>query len=171
MAKSIKLNNETYIDSSGVIHEKQTLDIIIANIQANISKNSCINVICSSGSASISAGEQIPFNSIYAKVGDKFSLSSNSVKIGAGVKMVEVSATIWAYTSSRSWFSLYKNDELVATTIGKSGADSYTTLNITPKVLNVSENDTLLIKSSTALRVNSGANSNLATYMNVKQIA
>lgn len=32
MAKSIKLNNETYIDSSGIIHEKQTLDMIINKI-------------------------------------------------------------------------------------------------------------------------------------------
>lgn len=33
MAKSIKLNNETYIDSSGVIHEKQTLDVILDELE------------------------------------------------------------------------------------------------------------------------------------------
>lgn len=33
MAKSIKLNNETYIDSSGVIYEKQTLDTIIDELK------------------------------------------------------------------------------------------------------------------------------------------
>ena len=33
MAKSIKLNNETYIDSSGVIHEKQTLNAIIDELK------------------------------------------------------------------------------------------------------------------------------------------
>lgn len=33
MAKSIKLKNGTYIDSSGVIHKKQTLDIILDELE------------------------------------------------------------------------------------------------------------------------------------------
>lgn len=33
MAKSIKLNNETYIDSSGIIHKKQTLETILDELE------------------------------------------------------------------------------------------------------------------------------------------
>ena len=33
MAKSIKLNNETYIDSSGVMHKKQTLETILDELE------------------------------------------------------------------------------------------------------------------------------------------
>lgn len=117
----------------------------------------------------IAANEKIPFDSVWASVGDNFILTDGYIYSKKTCK-VEISAQIWSYSSNRSWFRLYVGNIGLSDAIGKSGADAYTTFAMTPIITEITPNAGISIIAKEAEYINSGAGNTMATYITVKEV-
>lgn len=117
----------------------------------------------------IAANEKIPFDSVWASVGDNFILTDGYIYSKKTCK-VEISAQIWSYSSNRSWFRLYVGNIGLSDVIGKSGADAYTTFAMTPIITEITPSVGIAIIAKEAEYINSGAGNTMATYITVKEV-
>lgn len=116
MSKAFKFTDNNYLDSTGIVHHRIPLNVVLGNIgditndysQSQTDAYSCnyINekldeistksAITIGLSANISHKKttKVALNTIMNNIGDKFTLIDNGIKIGAGVTKVKVSANI-----------------------------------------------------------------------------
>ncbi len=122
------------------------------------------------------AGDLIVFqNSNSSNNYKKLKFHNNGVKIGSGVSKIKVSANL-VYSSSsttRQWFRLLKNGELINDFIFY-GTKNYVTANFTSKIINVQENDLITtqlynIEGTGHISVSAGLSRD-STYMTVEVV-
>lgn len=134
-----------------------------------IVSKSAITARVNSVGFTIAANEKIPFDSVWASVGDNFVLTDGYIYSKKTCK-VEISAQIWSYSSNRSWFRLYVGNIGLSDVIGKSGADAYTTFAMTPIITEITPSVGIVIIAKEAEYINSGAGNTMATYITVKEV-
>ena len=134
-----------------------------------IVSKSAITARVNSVGITIAANEKIPFDSVWASVGDNFVLTDGYIYSKKTCK-VEISAQIWSYSSKRSWFRLYVGNIGLSDVIGKSGADAYTTFAMTPIITEITPSVGIAIIAKEAEYINSGAGNTMATYITVKEV-
>lgn len=130
--------------------------------------------VTTSAYATVRTGSKVPFNTTdYVKGSKLKSDDTNGVVIGKGVTEVLVSFQINGNYTGRQWFVCMKNNTNTNIgAIGKSGADGYTTLVATPKILEVAEGDVITVKSQSdgTVRLNDGMGSGDTCYMTIEDI-
>lgn len=136
MAKSIKLKNETYIDSSGIVHNKEILKNYLNN------KNPKYAVATIDYDVNISASYKIPLNALYQNGG--FRQVNNYIVIPKGVNLISVSGSVfanaWPGGNGYLWGQIRKNDVLLNGTIN-TGPGSFLSASIPPILTDVKEGD------------------------------
>lgn len=135
----------------------------------NYINKSAITVRVNSTDVTIAKGDKIPFDSIWASVGDNFILTNGYIYSKKSCK-IEISAQIWTYSASRSWLRLYVGSIGLADVIGKSGADAYTTFTMAPLITEITPSFGIAIIAVEALRLNAGAGNTMVTYITVKEV-
>lgn len=117
MAKSIKLKNDTYIDSSGVSHNRQKLSDVLNNFKGQLVM--ALTAYISSGTTI--NNQNIPFNNldkIFTFDGCNASLSNGVVTLTLppGNYVAKVNASIWIGANSWDYLLLYidKNNSAVS---------------------------------------------------------
>lgn len=168
MSKAIKLKNDVYLDSAGIVHNKINLKTVLDEIISNVSK-SAITVRVNSTDVTIAKGDIIPFDSIWASIGDNFILTNGYIYSKKSCK-IEISAQIWTYSASKSWFRLYVGSIGLADVIGKSGADAYTTFTMAPLITEITPEVGIAILGFEATHLNAGSGNTMATYITVKEL-
>lgn len=128
-----------------------------------------------SDASNISAGSTVPIDTTDVSVGGKFTLNSNKIVIGAGVTKVKVSAQVWYSSGSttRQWFFMYKNNDYFNQIIAYGR--TYECVNFSPKVISVSEGDTIELKlygieGSGSIGINSGSSVKNATFITIEEV-
>lgn len=97
------------------------------------------------------ANVKIPL-STNTQIGNKFTISSNSVKIGSGVSKVLISAHCSAISfqdvAGDKQFLIYKNEDVVSDTyVGfENNVAHWATADISPLLLNVQQNDLISLR-------------------------
>lgn len=145
---------------------------VIGSLYVNgkeIMSKSAITVRVNSTDVTIAKGDKIPFDSIWASIGDNFVLTDGYIYSKKTCK-IEISAQIWTYSASRSWLRLYVGSIGLADVIGKSGADAYTTFTMAPLITEITPSFGIAIIAVEALRLNAGAGNTMATYITVKEL-
>lgn len=129
MSKAFKFADNNYLDSTGVVHHRIPLNVVLDNIgditndysQSQTDAYSCnyINekldeistksaiTIGLSANVSHTATTKVALNTIMNNIGDKFTLIDNGIKIGAGVTKVKVSANILQQASAVNLYGGY----------------------------------------------------------------
>lgn len=91
---------------------------------------------------------KIPLNNS-VQIGNKFTISNNSIKIGSGIKKVLVSAHCnaigFSIVGGDKEFTIYKNDSVVADAYNAEG-NNWKSADISPLLLEVSQNDLISLK-------------------------
>lgn len=113
--------------------------------------------------------ETVPFDSVWASIGDNFILNNGHIFSKKSCK-VEISAQIWSYTITRSWFRLYVGNIGLSDAIGKSGEYAYTTFTMTPVISEITPEVGISILGLETTHLNAGANNPMATYITVKEL-
>lgn len=129
MSKAFTFADNNYLDSTGVVHHRIPLNVVLDNIgditndysQSQTDTYSCnyINekldeistksaiTIGLSDNVSHTATTKVALNTIMNNIGDKFTLIDNGIKIGAGVTKVKVSANILQQASAVNLYGGY----------------------------------------------------------------
>lgn len=129
MSKAFQFADNNYLDSTGVVHHRIPLNVVLDNIgdinnnysQSQTDAYSCnyINekldeistksaiTIGLSANVSHTATTKVALNTIMNNIGDKFTLIDNGIKIGAGVTKVKVSANILQQASAVNLYGGY----------------------------------------------------------------
>ena len=129
MSKAFRFTDDNYLDSTGIVHHRIPLNVVLGNIgditnnysQSQTDAYSCnyINekldeistkskmTIGLSANVSHKATTKVALNTIMNNIGDKFTLNSNGIRIGAGVTKVKVSANILQQASSVNVYGGY----------------------------------------------------------------
>ena len=129
MSKAFKFTDNKYLDSTGIVHHRIPLNVVLDNIgditndysQSQTDTYSCnyINerldeistksaiTIGLSANVSHTATTKVALNTIMNNIGDKFTLIDNGIKIGAGVTKVKVSANILQQASAVNLYGGY----------------------------------------------------------------
>ena len=129
MSKAFKFADNNYLDSTGVVHHRIPLNVVLDNIgditndysQSQTDAYSCnyINekldeistksaiTIGLSANVSHIGTTKVALNTIMNNIGDKFTLIDNGIKIGAGVTKVKVSANILQQASTVNLYGGY----------------------------------------------------------------
>jgi hypothetical protein len=141
--------------------------------------NKDIITISTNGTPTIASGDTLPLNKTVSVTGDKLihDKENYQIVIGPGVTKVKLSFTINGRSSSRQWYAICRTRDGVTgkigmDTIGKSGADQYTTLCMTDKILDVLEGDKYWIKSfnTGSAVLNADIGSGGGTYMTMEVV-
>lgn len=157
--------------SAGVVgnvtnaYSKSTSD----TYSCNYINKSAITAYINLTDVTLGVNERAPFDSVWASIGDNFILNNGYIFSKKSCK-VEISAQIWSYSATRSWFRLYVGGEKIAEVIGKSGADAYTTFTIAPVISEITPEVGIAILGLEATHLNAGADNIMATYITVKEI-
>lgn len=117
MAKSIKLNNDTYIDSSSIVHNQKTLKNILNNLKGQL-----VMAITAARSKNVTMKNQnIPFdvlNKIFTFNDCNASLSNGIVTLTLppGNYVAKVNASIWVNNNSWDYIllNIYAGSSVVA---------------------------------------------------------
>lgn len=121
MPKSIKLNNDTYIDSSGITHNKETLKNILNNFKGQL----VMAITVARNKTTTMNNQNIPFdilNKIFTFDGCDASLSNGVVTLTlpSGNYVAKVNASIW--TNNNSWDYILLNIYAVNSIIARAMA-------------------------------------------------
>ena len=111
---------------------------------------SAITAKGSYGDSLASANSKIMLNTVYSSRGDKFTLINGEIRIGSGVNLVLVGASVFYVGDGATygWFDIFKNNnpcEMRA--IANTVSSSYDTATISPFVLRVSEGDIIRLQN------------------------
>ena len=129
MSKAFTFADNNYLDSTGVVHHRIPLNVVLDNIgditndysQSQTDAYSCnyINekldelstksaiTIGLSANVNHKATKKVALNTIMNSIGNKFTLIDNGIKIGAGVTKVKVSANILQQASDVNLYGGY----------------------------------------------------------------
>ena len=129
MGKAFRFTDDNYLDSTGVVHHRIPLNVVLDNIgdinnnysQSQTDAYSCnyINekldeistksaiTIGLSANVNHKATKKVALNTIMNSIGNKFTLIDNGIKIGAGVTKVKVSANILQQASDVNLYGGY----------------------------------------------------------------
>ena len=129
MSKAFKFADNNYLDSTGIVHHRIPLNVVIDNIgditndysQSQTDAYSCnyINekldeistksamTIGLSANVSHTKTTKVALNTVMNNIGDKFTLIDNGIKIGAGVTKVKVSANILQHSTAGNLYGGY----------------------------------------------------------------
>lgn len=147
--KSIKLKDNHYIDSTGVVHNRGLLSTLLNNMLTNINKCLDKNIIEAYIDNTITTNGEwynLNFNNS-VRTGTKLRLSNGKVYIGAGVSKVRVSACFFTEEVNSSnisylWFFIKKNNSSEEATSIMSGTPvHFQTVVISDVIVNVTEGD------------------------------
>lgn len=143
----------------------------LTNDSGYITRKSCITAYINTTDKTINSSAQFPWDVVNINIGNAFELKSNRIYAKRACTVL-VSAQIWVYSSVRTWIKLTYVNSPRANVIGKSGVDSYTSFSITPTLLTMEANSyvTLFNNSGTSIRVNSGSDSAMSTYITVQEV-
>lgn len=126
------------------------------------------NQTLSSGNAVISLTNSNAYGSL-------LTLSNNAIKIGAGITKVKVSANVFYQDSNLGpgymWPRIMKNNNQVAGSIapnGVSGTANVNSVQITPKIISVTQGDLITLISSTSSSTIRAGEEN--TYLTVEAV-
>ncbi len=145
MAKSIKLKNNTYIDSTGVSHNRDTLKNKLDTIDTKLNKNILMAYI--TDTVTINNEWQFLNYNAYQRYGNKLWLENGRVYIGAGVSKIRVSACFFAEDIHSNnvnylWYFIHKNGNSEEATAIQSGvAVHFQTTTISDVIIDVTEGD------------------------------
>ena len=111
---------------------------------------SAITAKGSYGDSLASANSKIMLNTVYSSRGNKFTLINGEIRIGSGVNLVLVGASVFYVGDGATygWFDIFKNNnpcEMRA--IANTVSSSYDTATISPFVLRVSEGDIIRLQN------------------------
>ena len=128
MPKSIKLNNDTYIDSSSIAHNQETLKNILNNFKGQL-----VMAITAARSKTITMQNQnIPFDIldiIFTFDGCNASLSNGIVTLAlpSGNYVAKVNASIWVGTNSWDYMllNIYAVNSIVARAMAPKPSGSW----------------------------------------------
>lgn len=117
MPKSIKLNNDTYIDSSGITHNKETLKNILNNFKGQL----VMAITVARNKTTTINNQNIPFdtlNKLFTFDGCDASLSNGIVTLAlpSGNYAAKVNASIWVGPNSWDYMllNIYAVNSIVA---------------------------------------------------------
>ena len=178
MSKAFKFADNNYLDSTGVVHHRVPLNVVLDNIgditndysQSQTDAYSCnyINekldeistksaiTIGLSANVSHKATTKVALDTVMNTIGDKFTLNSNGIKIGAGVTKVKVSANILQQSSGVNLYGGYitKNGTNLASavnvgfnTITNTNSWAFFHTGISPIIIDVVEGDIIYLCS------------------------
>lgn len=180
MSKAFNFTDNNYLDSTGVVHHRIPLNVVLDNIgditntysasQTDAYSCNYINeklyeistntkskmTIGLSANVSHKATTKVALNTIMDSVGDKFTLSANGIKIGAGVTKVKVSANILQHSTAVNLYGGYitKNGTNLASavnvgfnTITNTNSWAFFHTGISPIIIDVTEGDILYLCS------------------------
>ena len=206
MSKAIKFKDNTYFDSTGVVHERTPLNEVLNNIgnitnaystsQTDAYSCNYINeklyeistntksaiTIGLSANVSHTATTKVALDIVMSSIGDKFTLSDNGIKIGAGVTKVKVSANILQQASDVNLYGGYitKNGTNLASvvnvgfnTIPRTNSWEYFHTGISPIIIDVVEGDIIYLCSyvkNTTSKVTLQAYAGRAVNLTVEEV-
>ena len=178
MSKAFKFADNNYLDSTGIVHHRIPLNVVLDNIgditndysQSQTDTYSCnyINerldeistksaiTIGLSANVSHTATTKVALDTVMNSIGDKFTLNSNGIKVGAGVTKVKVSANILQQASAVNLYGGYitKNGTNLASavnvgfnTIPRTNSWEYFHTGISPIIIDVVEGDIIYLCS------------------------
>lgn len=147
MAQSIKLKNENYIDSTGVVHNKQLLSELLGKLDKSLI---CAKITGSNQTYNGSQNNIIKFNTVENKVGSNITMSSDGqFKINKNMN-IKVSSylNMAAYVNNQVPIVRIFKNEVEITQLGLTcrttwGNDSLT---ISDYVISVQKNDIVTIR-------------------------
>ena len=125
---------------------------------------------CLSNSVAVGANYGIPFDTTSANIGDNFYISGSGKITARRECKVMVSATIWMYSSTRCYLWINKNGEALTSVIGKSGADSYTSLTFAPFIVQMNAGDYLTIENTVYCEYSNGSGTGKTTYITLQEL-
>ena len=180
MSKAIKFKDNTYFDSTGVVHERTPLNEVLNNI-GNITNaystsqtdayscdyvNEKLDEIYTNTKSKMTIGlsanqthtstTKVGLNKVMNSIGNKFTLNSNGIRIGAGVTKVKVSANILQHASSVNLYGGYitKNGTNLASavnvgfnTITNTNSWAFFHTGMSPIIIDVVEGDIIYLCS------------------------
>ncbi|MBQ6546461.1 MAG: hypothetical protein IJL74_00490 [Bacilli bacterium] len=152
MSKSIKLKDDTYIDSTGVVHNRDLLSDILENINNHLntidsSLETNAMTICLSANKSIGVSSTwtyyyMQFDTVDLRLGDKLSFEGYSVKIGAGVHHVRVSANImFEGINGYCVAGVRKGSNWISEGYYRQNTTAYGIVSLSPKIISVNQGD------------------------------
>ena len=128
MPKSIKLNNDTYIDSSGITHNKETLKNILNNFKGQL----VMAITAARNKTTTMNNQNIPFdilNKIFTFDGCDASLSNGVVTLTLppGNYVAKVNASIWVGLNSWDYMllNIYAVNSIVARAMASKPSGSW----------------------------------------------
>lgn len=154
------------LDSGSVGYKGRILEGILNKLFYQKSSTT----FCLSNFVAVGANYDIPFDTILANIGDNFYISGSGKITAKRECKVMVSATIWMYASERCWLFLKKNNANLTSVIGKSGADSYTSLTFAPFIVQMNAGDYLTIKNIVYCEYSNGSNTGKTTYITLQEL-
>ena len=180
MSKAIKFKDNTYFDSTGVVHERTPLNEVLNNIgnrtnaysTSQTDAYSCdyvnekLDEIYTNTKSKMTIGlsanqthtstTKVGLNKVMNSIGNKFTLNSNGIRIGAGVTKVKVSANILQHASSVNLYGGYitKNGTNLASavnvgfnTITNTNSWAFFHTGMSPIIIDVVEGDIIYLCS------------------------
>ena len=180
MSKAFKFANNNYLDSTGVIHHRIPLNVVLDNIgditndysQSQTDAYSCNYIneklyeISTNTKSAITIGlsanvshigtTKVALDTVMNSIGNKFTLNSNGIRIGAGVTKVKVSANILQQASTVNLYGGYitKNGTNLASavnvgfnTITRTDSWEFFYTGISPIIIDVVEGDIIYLCS------------------------
>lgn len=140
MAKSIKLKNNTYWDSSGIVHEKKILKNIINNLRNYIYCGISNEIVTRNNYDTVTNWKE------YNNIGNAFSISNGQILIGNDVNKVKISVKIRAYNTGNNllYSFITKNSQGVSSTWVVDNINGYKTV-YNQSIVDVSAGDKLSV--------------------------
>lgn len=136
MGKRFKYKDNNYLDSTGIVHNKEILKNYLDN------KNPKYAVATIDYNVNISSSYKVPLNALYQSGG--FKQENNYIVIPKGVNLISVSGSVfaeaWPGGSAYLWGQIRKNDIIVSSSIN-IGPGSFLSASIPPVIINVNEGD------------------------------
>lgn len=180
MSKAFKFTDNNYLDSTGIVHERIPLNVVLDNIgditnaysvsQTDAYSCNYINeklyeiytntkskmTIGLGANVSHKATTKVALDTVMSTIGDKFTLNSNGIRIGAGVTKVKVSANILQHATAGNLYGGYitKNGTNLASavnvgfnTITNTASWAFFHTGISPIIIDVVEGDIIYLCS------------------------
>lgn len=136
MSKRFKYKDNNYLDSTGIVHNKEILKNYLDN------KNPKYAVATIDYDVNISASYKVPLNALYQNGG--FKQENNYIVIPRGVNLICVSGSVfanaWPGGSYYLWGQIRKNDMLLTGNIN-TGPGSFLSASMPPILTDVKEGD------------------------------
>lgn len=169
MAKTIKLKDDVYFDSSAIMHNKELLKTILDKL---LEVNSMTVGLNTNTNFTISTAwnyQPIPLDKLRVNTGSRLKFENNGIKIPAGVKRVRVSGNgMLCGIVGQQILLLTHNSTTISTGYAHPpGTGNWSVISLSPITIDVNEGDMIYLKygagSTGTLRIAGG----MYTYLTV----